>query len=178
MSGERGKARISAQEWETLYRKYLRKLGSYFASQGLHPTEAEDLAHDVFRELGQAKVPEDPKTYIYAIARNILARRRRREFAERAALDEYGRRVTSENSHSTPDPFAAGPATEALSVEAEQILRTAIATLPPKDAELFTLRFMEGLSTKEVAHRMNCSEEAVRKRMERIRAVLRRLCAE
>ncbi len=178
MSGDGGKARISAQDWETLYRKYFPKLGSYFAAQGLHPTDAEDLVHDVFQELGHAKVPEDPNTYIYAIARNILARRRRYRIVERAALDEYCRRVTSNDGQFAPDPLVAGPATEALSVEAEQILRAVLAKLPPKDAELLTLRFMKGLSTKEVAKRVNCSEEAVRKRIERIRAVLRRLWRE
>jgi RNA polymerase sigma-70 factor (ECF subfamily) len=178
LSGDRGKARISAQDWETLYRKYFPKLGGYLAAQRLNPAEAEDLAHDVFEELGRAKVPKDPNTYIYAIARNILAKHRRREIAERAALDEYCRRVTSDGGRSTPDPFDTGRATEALSVEAERILKTVVAKLPPKDAELLTLRFMEGLSTKEMAKRVNCSEEAVRKRIERLRAVLRRLCPE
>jgi RNA polymerase sigma factor (sigma-70 family) len=166
LSGEKGKARISAQDWETLYRKYFPRPEGYFASKGVHPTEAEDLAHDVFQELGQAKVPEDPKAYIYAIARNIFARRRRREIAEHAALGEYCRRVTSED---------AGPATEALSVEVGQILQTVLAKLPPKDAELFTLWFMQELSAKEVAQRLDCSEEAVRKRIERLRPVARRL---
>ncbi len=175
MSGDGGKARISAQDWETLYRKYFPKLGSYFAAQGLHPTDAEDLVHDVFQELGHAKVPEDPNTYIYAIARNILARRRRYRIVERAALDEYCRRVITDRGHSTSRILDRGPVEEDPTTEAERVLRTAIAKLPPKDGELVTLRFIQGFSVRRVAQRMSCSEDVVRKRIERLRPVLRRL---
>jgi RNA polymerase sigma factor (sigma-70 family) len=132
----------------------------------------------VFQELGQGNVPEDPKAYIYAIARNILAKHRRHKIVEQAALGEYCRRVTSDDGRSAPDPFDARPTTEAPSVEAERILGTAIAKLPPKDAELVALRFIQGLPVRRVARRMSCSEDAVRKRIERLRAVLRRLYRE
>lgn len=178
MSGKRGKARISAQEWETLYRKYLPKLEGYFASRGFDPGEAEDLAHDVFQELGRGKVPEDPHTYIYAIARNILARHRRREIAECAALGEYGRRVTNDDRCSGSHTLDARLAEEAAIRGAEHILRMVAARLPPKDAELVTLRFIQGLSVRQVAQRMNCSENAVRKRVRKLTALLRSLYQE
>jgi RNA polymerase sigma-70 factor, ECF subfamily len=174
LSGDRGKARISAQDWETLYRRYFPKLGSYFASQRLSPAEAEDLAHDVFQELGQAKVPEDPRTYIYAIARNILSKHRRHKIAEHAALDEYCRRVTADDGRSVSHTLDARTSQETPTGEAEQIMRTVAARLPPKDAELVTLRFLEGLSAKQVAKRMNCSENAVRKHIRKLRTILRR----
>ena len=152
--------------------------GGYFASRGLNSTEAEDLAHDVFQEIGRGKVPEDPNTYIYAIARNILSKHRQRKMAEHAALDEYRRRVTAANGHFASHILDAGASGEAPSVEAERILGTAIAKLPPKDAELVALRFIQGLPVRRVARRMSCSEDAVRKRIERLRAVLRRLYRE
>jgi RNA polymerase sigma factor (sigma-70 family) len=174
LSGDRGKARISAQDWEALYRKYFPKLGGYFASRGLDPVEAEDLAHDVFQVLGQAKVPEDPKMYIYAIARNILAKHRRRRIAENAALDEYCRRVTTDNGRSASHILDTDLSEKARTAETERILKTAAARLPAKDAELVTLRFLEGLSVKQVAQRMNCSENAVRKHIRKLRPILRR----
>jgi len=175
LSGDRGKARIAAQDWETLYRRYLPKLGGYFSSQGLNPTEAEDLAHDVFRELGQAPVPQNRNAYIYAIARNILARHRRREIAEHAALDEYCRRVTTDRGCSASHALDTEPSEGTSTAEAERILKTITARLPPKDAELMTLRFVEGLSIKEVAQRTNRSEDAVRRRIDRLRAAVRLL---
>lgn len=175
MSGDSGKARISAQDWEALYRRYFPKLGSYFASQGLNPTEAEDLAHDVFRELGKAPVPQNRNAYVYAIARNILAQHRRHEIAEHAALDEYCRRVTTECGCSASHALDTEPSEEAPTAEAERILKTITARLPPKDAELMTLRLVEGLSIKEVAQRTNRSEDAVRRRIDRLRAAVRLL---
>jgi RNA polymerase sigma-70 factor (ECF subfamily) len=151
---------MSAQDWETLYRQYSPKLGGYFASQGLDPVEAEDLAHDVFQVLGQAKVPEDPNTYIYAIARNLLSKHRRR--------------VTTDNGRSISPAHDTGPSEEASTGEAERILKTVAARLPARYAELLTLRFIEGLSTRQVAQRMSCSENAVGKRLRKIRAILRR----
>ncbi len=174
MSGEEGKARISAQDWETLYRKYFPKLGIYFASKGLPSTEAEDLAHDVFQELGQARVPEDANTYIYAIARNILSQHRRRRIGEQAALEEYRRRVTADNGCSASHSLDTGPSEEVSTAGAERILKSIATRLPPQDAELMTLRFLEGLSTKQIARRTNCSENAVRKRMRKLKALLRR----
>jgi RNA polymerase sigma factor (sigma-70 family) len=175
LSGDRGKAKISAEDWETLYRKYLPKLGSYFAAQGLHPTEAEDLAQDVFQELGHANVPEDPHAYIYAVARNMLSQHRRRAIAERTALGEYGRRVTSDDRRSGSHTLDAGLSEEAATGEGEQVLAMVAARLPAKDAELVILRFIRGLSSKQVAQRMNCSENAVRKRIRKLRPLLRRL---
>jgi RNA polymerase sigma factor (sigma-70 family) len=175
LSGDSGKARVSAQDWERLYRRYFPKLGGYFASQGLDPGEAEDLAHDVFQELGRAKVPEDPNTYIYAIARNMLAKHRQRKITEHTVLGEYCRRVIADNG---PSHVLDAVSKEAPITGAEHILRTVIARLPPRDGELVTLRFIQGLSVKRVARRMRCSEDAIRKRIERLRAVLRRLCRE
>jgi RNA polymerase sigma factor (sigma-70 family) len=178
LSGDGGKARISAQDWETLYRKYFPKLGRYFASKGLSAAEAEDLAHDVFQELGRGKVPEDSNRYICAIARNILARHRRHKIAEHGALDEYCRRVTADNRRSSSHALDTGPSREAPTAEAERILRTVVAKLSPKDAELVTLRFIEQLSIKQVAQRTNCSENAVSKRLQKLRPILRRLYRE
>lgn len=175
MSDGRETARISAQDWETYYRKYYPTLGAYLTSKGLGPDDAEDLDQEIFQELGQGKVPEHPNAYLYAIAKNVLARYCRRKMAERAALDEYRRYVTVRDDH-PPDPaLDASPAEEDATTAAQQILRTVAARLPPKDVALVTLRFIEGLSVRQVAQRMGCSENAVSKRIEKIRALLRRL---
>ena len=129
----------------------------------------------MFQEIGRGKVPENPNAYIYAIARNVLARQRRREIAERAALDEYRRHVTADTGRSASHIFDAEPLKEALTSEAERVLKTAAANLPAKHADLIALRVIEGLSTKQIAQRTNCSENAVRKRIRKVRTILRRL---
>ncbi|MCL5283076.1 MAG: sigma-70 family RNA polymerase sigma factor [Planctomycetes bacterium] len=178
MSGNRGKARISTQEWEALYREYFPKLGGYFAYNGLNPAQAEDLTHDVFQELGRANVPENPNAYIYGIARNILSQQRRREIAERAALGEYSRRLTSDDRCIGADTLDTRLSEGAEIGAAERILNMVAPRLPARDRELTTLRFLEGLPVKQVARRLNCSENAVRKCLRKVKAVMRRLYAE
>ena len=96
------------------------------------------------------------------------------KIVEHAALDEYCRRVTTDNGYSASMLSTPNHQREASTAEAERILKTVTARLPPKDAELVTLRFLEGLSVRQVAQRMSCSEDAVRKRIRKLRAILRR----
>lgn len=174
MSDGKGKARASAHDWETLYRTHLPRLVGYFRIQGIDPTDTYDLTHEVFREIGQRTLPKDPNTYIYAVARNILSTYRKRQGTERAALGEYAHMVTTENEHRALEASDIGPSQEDAAAEAERILKNAAARLPAKYAELMTLRFIEGLSVKQTAQRMNCSQDVVRKRVQRLRAMLRR----
>jgi RNA polymerase sigma-70 factor (ECF subfamily) len=174
MFGDGGKARISMQDWEMLYRGYFPELGGYFASRGLSPTEAEELAQDVLEELGQAKVPQNAKAYIYTIAKNTLARHRRQRIAERTALEEYCRRMRAANGRSGSPPLETRPSEEAPNVETERMVRAVLAMLPPRDVQLLTLRFLEGLSVRQVARRMKCTENALSKRVASLRTALRR----
>jgi RNA polymerase sigma factor (sigma-70 family) len=161
-----------------LYRKHSLTLEGYFVSKGLPATEAQDLVHEVFRELGQGRAPKEPNAYIYAIARNILSWHRRRKMAELAVLDEYCRRVVSENRHSPYHAPGAGSHEGDPAVEVKRIIETVTAKLPAKHVELLTLRFSKGLSARELAPLMKCSEDAVQKRIQRLRVVLRRLIRE
>lgn len=58
--------------------------------------------------------------------------------------------------------------------ELERVFRLA-PCLPPRLAETFRLRVIEGLSTREAARRLGVSEEAVRARLARARKRLRNL---
>jgi RNA polymerase sigma factor (sigma-70 family) len=166
---------ISAGDWEVLYRRYFSRIARYCARSGGDSGDAEDLAQQVFVELARAKVPEEPLPYLQAIARNVLAQYRRRRATEQAALAGYlgYKQIAAEGSQGqevTGDP-PPGDSRESV----KGTLMAVVRKLPPKDAELVTLRFLEGLSTKQVAQRMSCSEDGVRKRVERLRVVLRRL---
>ena len=170
-----GEARGSVRDWEMLYRRHFDRIRRYFARSLGDSADAEDLAQQVFVELARAKVPEEPLAYLDAIARNVLAHYRRRRATEQAALAGY-RRDTELATKGVKWPEAIGDLSPRDSTESVKgILMAVVRRLAPKDAELVTLRFLEGLSTKQVAQRMSCSEDAVRKRVERLRVVLRRL---
>jgi RNA polymerase sigma-B factor len=161
-----------------LYGRHFPELEAYFASRGLSPTEPEELAQDVLEELGQAEVPRNARAYIYSLAKNTLAGHRRRRIADRAALEEYWRRVRANNGRSASPRLETGLSEETPNLETEEIVRAVLAGLPPKDVRLLTLRFLKGLSVRQVARRMNCTENAVSKHFARLRAALRRFDGE
>ena len=73
------------------------------------------------------------------------------------------------------DPSASGPAPSAdlRAEEQARIVQEALARLSdPLDREIIRLRFFEGLSLRQIAHRLDCNHETIR---QRYHAVLSRL---
>jgi len=96
-----------------------------------------------------------------------LSRRRRRH--PTSSLDEMDDRTMEEltASHSTPER-------DAYTGELRQILESSIDALPEPYRLVFTLRDVEGLSTAETAEGLAIGAEAVKTRLHRARAMLRR----
>lgn len=66
------------------------------------------------------------------------------------------------------------PERQALARELQSLVETAVDGLPDGQREVFMLRDVEGLSTSETAACLDVTEEAVRTRLTRARALLRR----
>jgi RNA polymerase sigma-70 factor (ECF subfamily) len=75
-----------------------------------------------------------------------------------------------------PSPAEAAPDPERLawSRELGALLESAIDRLPDGTREVFVLRQVEGMSTQEVAAALDVSDDVVKTRLSRARAVLRR----
>ena len=73
---------------------------------------------------------------------------------------------------------APNPERQALAGELRELLEWAIDRLPDGMREVFVLREVEGLSTFEVAECLDVSEDVVKTRLSRGRALLRRLLTE
>lgn len=101
-------------------------------------------------------VPRDPLPWLYAVARRVLANQRR-STARREALKTALARSTA--------GFAA---------PVDHDLADALRRLPSGDRELLTLVAWEGLSPREAAAALGCSDTACRLRLHRAR---RRLAA-
>lgn len=137
---------------ETVYLTALRVTGN--------PADAEDAMQTVFmRVLNQRDslaADSTPKSYFKRAATNasvdIL---RRKSSRQEASLDEgLGR---------------ASPESPALLKEQ---LRRAIGQLEPRDAELFVLRFVEGMSNGELAELYGVEKPSIAMRLHRIRQQL------
>lgn len=124
--------------------------------------QAEDVQQDVFLRLVE-KPPGPVESWAAYLAAS----------ASRAAIDALRRRhrwwarlplLRMQSSASAPSP-------EAVSLQAEQArqLRAALAALSRREAECFSLRYLEGLDIAEIAHALDVSANTVNVTLHRAR---------
>ncbi len=120
-------------------------------------SDISDLRQDIYvavYESALQKLPDSPKAFVYAIARNLLIQRTRRQqivpIEAVADFDVLGA-VTD-----TPSPERAAIARDEL-----RRLQAALDRLPPRCREAFVLQQVEGLTRQEIADRMGVSDKTV-----------------
>jgi len=152
-------AQASPAAFAVLYRRYLDLVYSYaFYSLGDHH-DAEDATERTFlaalRAIGSF---EDRgatfRAWLLRIARNTIANSRRSRFRRRTstldALEEH------------PPAPDADPAVLSLRADEVRLVRHALAELPEDRRQVVLLRFVEGLSAREIGAVLDRSEGAVR----------------
>lgn len=134
-----------------------------------HPEDAEDVLQETMlalaRSLRDFRGGASMSTWMYTIARNSCAKKRRKSTfapAQEESLD--GLSLLSED---------AGPQTLMESRQAWEQVGEAIRLLDDEQREVLLLRDVEGLSASEVAEVVGVSVGAVKSRLHRARAGLR-----
>jgi RNA polymerase sigma-70 factor, ECF subfamily len=132
--------------------------------------DAEDVSQSVFLRLARGTV--DP-----ANISNLQSYLRKS--AVNAALDlirARGQRevVPVETADSLQSNSTLSPERELSSLEIKNWLRRALGTLNPRAAEMFALRYLEGLDNPEIARMMNTSQAVVAVTLHRTRAQLKK----
>jgi RNA polymerase sigma-70 factor, ECF subfamily len=163
--------------FELLMRRYNERVYRAARSIVRDEQEAEDVMQqayvNAFTHLRQFNGSAQFSTWLTKIAINeALARVRRRDRYE--AFDD---------DLSNVEPFmfsnpAQSPERQAFAGELRGLLEWAIDALPDGMREVFVLREVEGLSTSEVAGCLGVSDDVVKTRLSRGRAILRRLLME
>jgi RNA polymerase sigma-70 factor (ECF subfamily) len=115
---------------------------------------AEDVAQEafvkVYKNIRRFEERSSLYTWIYRITVNLALNRLKRDrFRQMVPLGDMVR--------SDPSPRA-DPARSAVSAEIAERIDEAIRSLPEKQRAVFTLKFHEGLSHKEIAAIVGCSE--------------------
>jgi RNA polymerase sigma-70 factor (ECF subfamily) len=131
--------------------------------------DAEDTVHDVFVELARSRDRlariTDLDAYIFTMLRHAVSRRRRRRDVDRRAIDTVARRRAEAGSFTT-QPVGL----------ADDTLITAVATLPPAQREVLSLKIDGGLTFAEIAAvigtSINTAASRYRYAIENIRATL------
>ena len=165
--------RGNTARFEVLMRRYNERI--YRAARAIvrDEDEAEDVMQqayvNAFTHLRQFNGSALFSTWLTRIAINeSLARVRRRGIHE-VFDDQPGAQSPMERRPSD------NPERQAFTRELRALLESAIDTLPDGMREVFVLRDVEGLSTAEAAECLGVSEDVVKTRLSRGRAVLRRV---
>ncbi|MBN9661033.1 MAG: sigma-70 family RNA polymerase sigma factor [Acidobacteria bacterium] len=134
--------------------------------------EAQDLAQETlalaFQGLSSLKQPHLLMHWLTAIARNRFRERRRKSRFAPPAFDDF-----SDGLQLVPLRQPDSPIDLLIVRETAGTLAGAAQSLPPLLNQVFQLRVLDQLSTKETAACLNITEMAVRTRLRRARIVLR-----
>jgi RNA polymerase sigma-70 factor (ECF subfamily) len=155
-------ARRDPRHFEPLYRKYVGQVYSFATYELRDHQAAQDLTEQVFlralhalprfqeRGVGDGS---SFRVWLFQIARHALANERRRRARHRQASLDAALELTS------PD---ADPATQVAERDTIRRAWRAVARLPRERRRALTLRFVEEMTTQEIAGAMGRSEGAVR----------------
>lgn len=154
--------RGTAGAFDELFERYRRPIWGYFRRRLDDRARAEELTQDTFvavlKNASRYEVRASFRTYLYAIAANLLS-------AER-------RRPVHTDTPEPPNLVAAGPGSAA---DAGHVIRDAVTRLDARDREILMLRGFEQLTYAEIAAVLDLPINTVRSRLFRARAELKRL---
>ena len=153
---------LFAEHHATVYHAAYRVTGN--------PSDAEDVLQTVFLRLARREdtidLGDGAAAYLSRAAVNAavdVIRSRKRSPA--LTLDEPTSRQ--------PEDDGAGPERRHWSRQLRGRLRQALSTVSPRAAEIFALRYFEGLGNKEIARLLDTSQTAIAVTLHRTRARLR-----
>ena len=156
-----GLARVFREHHDKVFRAAYRITGN--------AADAEDVTQVVFlrlarREAGAPALSESPGAYLHRAAVN-------------AALDVVrGRHAARTDDLAGVEPVEdprSGPERRQGDREIRDALRRAMATLPPRSAEIFALRYLEGYDNHEIAKMLGMPRMTVGVVLHRARTRLR-----
>jgi RNA polymerase sigma-70 factor, ECF subfamily len=178
LSDEEAVARVRAGDTELFelpMRRYNQRLFRVIRSVIVSDAEAEDVLQEAwlraFEHLDQFASKAAFSTWVTRIALyEALARvRKGKRFT---ALENNDGEIMTEAEHSVMN--SDDPEKQAMRGELGRALQSAVDRLPEAYRSVFVLREVEHLSTVETAQCLSLSEEAVKTRLHRSRALLRR----
>lgn len=147
-----------SQAFELIYKECYAPIYRYIHGRTKSREQAEDLTQDVFmkiyRNIGTVTASDhSPLAYFYTIARNTLIDFWRKKGGDTVADDE----LMSELADSAENPMQ-----NAHTNERSAILYECLEKLTDDQREVITLKFINELSTEEIAEQLGKKETAVR----------------
>jgi RNA polymerase sigma factor (sigma-70 family) len=161
---------VEPEAFGVFYRRHERDVLRFFLGAGCVAEVAGDLTAETFAEalLSRERFREDlgvPRAWLFGIARHLLARSRRRRRVESSARRRLGMPVLSLDD----DAIAR---IDGLGSSEGRVLEL-LEALPAEQRVAIEARVVEERDYDEIAARLDCSEQVVRKRVSRGLAALR-----
>lgn len=139
------------------------ELRNWLRRREIEGLDVDDIIQEVYARLVALYAVdhiESPKTYAFQVASSVMINHIRR-------LKVVS--IESVASFEHLDIADDGPSPERIIADRDELrrLQRTLAALPARVAEVFKLRRIEGLSQREVAHRLGVAESTVEKHMAR-----------
>jgi RNA polymerase sigma-70 factor (ECF subfamily) len=159
--------------WDQIVRQHWRKVFNLaYKFVGRHD-EAEDLTQDIFLKIFKALRTFDRRanfqTWLISISRNLCIDHYRSVRKERETM---ARDVDA--SDLSPVSRERSPLSQLEQVDLKQIIRQALAELPPALRQAVVLRYLQEFSYQEIADQLGLPEGTVKSRINRGRFELAR----
>jgi RNA polymerase sigma-70 factor (ECF subfamily) len=146
-----------------LYERHHRDLFGYFYRLTNHATKSEDLVQSVFYRLikyrhtyrGEGKFVY----WMYSIAKNIWLDRLKKKNIIAYDGDELTMAQHPDHARNAEDLL--------LATERKNLLKQALQQLSPEKREAIVLSKFQGLKYQEIAQMANCTENAIKSRVQR-----------
>ncbi len=106
--------------------------------------------------------------WLYRLAVRHVLIYRRKAGRQRSLVGRYANRCGPTEADEAPSPLA-----WLVSDERQQFVRSALGRLPPRNAELLTLKYTEGLGARALAERLGTTVSTIETRLHRARNRLR-----
>lgn len=150
------------QAFEILFQTYYSGLCALARSMVHSKETAEDLVSDIFAKIWEnpdnLRVTQSLKGFLIRSVRNYCINYLTRSYQKFKHLDsETTEKLLRLLPQNDPDPSG-----ELLTAELEVKINDAISTLPPECAKIFLLSRKEELTNREIAERLNLSENTVK----------------
>lgn len=155
--------RLSAGEdlaFKELYEQYAPSLISFAAARLVSLEEAHDIVHDIFVHLWQDKeninIQLSFRAYLFAATRYRIIDHIRKNSSRKKYAEQIGK---------MPVHIEEEAENKLFEKELRERLDEAISQLPPRTKEVFCLSRFEHLTAKEIAERLNLSEQTVKNQL-------------
>jgi RNA polymerase sigma-70 factor (ECF subfamily) len=145
------------QAFTEIYDRYAANLAGFAGSKLYNLDDAKDILHDLFVKLwenrGQIHINSNLQSYLFAMVRHRIVDKIRKNITR----EEYAFML---QSLTTANQYNIDKQVEAK--ELRQTIENSMLQLPARVKEIFKLSREEGLSNREIAEKLNLSEQTIK----------------